>query len=143
MKRLSAEELLRLTRLAETRERYRIRRKRAGGGAGRLVKQRRITEAQKAFQDIYNVPRPMQRARMPIMVPENLSLRDNHQETIDAVKLLRDTVLRERTPAELYFDRLRVLEPAAALLLVAEIFRCRQLRKWRGGSYGAWKLSLK
>jgi|SRR5215470_5468212 len=108
MKRVTREELLHLARLAETRERYRIRRKRTGGGAARLAKQKKITEAQRIFQGTYNVPRPKQRARIPIMIPENLSLRHNHQETVDVVKLLRDTVLLEHTPAELYFDRLSV-----------------------------------
>lgn len=67
------------------------------------------------------------------MLPEKLSLRDNHKETVRALTLLRNASLRHNTPVLLYFDQVRELEPAAALLLVAEVYRCRHLRKWRGG----------
>jgi anti-sigma regulatory factor (Ser/Thr protein kinase) len=43
-------------------------------------------------------------------------------------------VLKHNTPILLYFDKMKQLGPAAALVLVSEIYRCRQLRKWRGGT---------
>jgi hypothetical protein len=67
------------------------------------------------------------------MLPRDISLRDNYAETVELVTKIRDVVLRGNTPVQLYFDQVRTLEPAATLLLVAEIFRCRQLRRWRGG----------
>lgn len=131
MRYLSPEEEFRLTRLAKVRERQRIARKnRKVRKSDRLLA---VAEVQKAFALHHSVPRPLQHARIPIMVPEVFSLRDNHQETVQTVKTLRDIVLLGREPVQLYFDKLKLLEPAAALLLVAEIFRCRQLRKWRGG----------
>lgn len=86
------------------------------------------------FQAQFNVVPPLQSERVPIMVPENFSLRENYNETVATLETIRDLVLSRRQPVFLYFDKLKNLEPAAALLLVAEVFRCRQLRIWRNGS---------
>ena len=131
MKYLSPEEQLRLARLAERRFRARIKRKNLR--QRRLLHQDELIAIQKAFQLRFHVPRPRQKARLPIMIPERLSLRENYKETVQVIAGLRDAVLRGNTPTQLYFDQVRYLEPAATLLLVAEIFRCRQLRRWRGG----------
>lgn len=131
MKYLLPEDQLRLARLAERRFRARIKRKNLR--QRRLLRQDELRAIQKAFQVRYDVPGPRQKARLPIMIPERLSLRENYKETVQMIVGLRDAVLRGNTPIQLYFDRVRYLEPAATLLLVAEIFRCRQLRKWRGG----------
>lgn len=68
------------------------------------------------------------------MMPATFSLRDNYVETVQIIETLRELVLVRRVPVFLYFNQLQHLEPAAALLLVAEVFRCRQLRTWRNGA---------
>jgi hypothetical protein len=136
MKLLSFEQQLRLRRLAEDRDRRRVIREQK-----RRLRLLRLADdldlAQKAQLAFANTHQPIllprQRERIPLMIPEVLSLRGNHDETVALVKAMRDTVLLESRPVQLYFDKLRLLEPAAALLLVAEIFRCRQLRPWRAG----------
>lgn len=85
-----------------------------------------MLEAQR-FAATHNVSMPREVARKPILLPKNLSLRDNYAETVGAVAAIRQTVLAEARPVMIYFDRLETLEPAAALLLTAEIFRCRNL----------------
>ncbi|WP_166295358.1 hypothetical protein [Bradyrhizobium sp. 2S1] len=91
----------------------------------------RIAKYQKEFGARYQVEVPSHRERVPIMIPETLSLRDNYDETVAVLETMRELVLGQRTPVFLYFNQLKHLEPAAALLLVAEVFRCRQLRIWR------------
>jgi hypothetical protein len=135
MKYLTFDQQLRLTRRAahnRLRQVIRLRRK-------RLKFLRRAADldlamrAQAAFVAKHQVAMPSRPDRIPLMVPEVFSLRDNHEETVGIVRRMRDTVLSENRPVQLYFDQLRKLEPAAALLLVAEIFRCRQLRPFRAG----------
>jgi hypothetical protein len=52
---------------------------------------------------------------------------------MNAIALLRDSVLLRNEPVMIYFDQVASLEPAALLLLIAEIYRCRNLRPSRGG----------
>ena len=85
-----------------------------------------------ASQGHFNVPARTLR-RVPILVPEVLSLKNNFDETIDCLEILRRSVLQENRSVMLYFDRVQVLEPAATLLLTAEIYRCRNLRAARTG----------
>jgi hypothetical protein len=136
MKYLSFEQQLRLKHLAEHRERRRLLREQK-----RRLRLLRLTDelelalkVQLSFANTHQqIQLPRQRERIPLMIPQVLSLRDNRDETLAIVKAMRDIVLLESRPVQLYFDKLRLLEPAAALLLVAEIFRCRQLRPWRAG----------
>jgi hypothetical protein len=131
VKHLTPEQIAKFAKLAKEREQEGLRKKRKR--RHRFLKSEEVEQIQDAFRKTYNVSLPRHKDRIPILIPEQLSLRDNHQETIDAVRMLRDTVLIGRRPTYLCFDKVRILEPAATLLLVAEIFRCRQLRKWRGG----------
>ncbi|UYO51673.1 hypothetical protein [Rhodopseudomonas palustris] len=71
--------------------------------------------------------------RYPILLPEVLSLRDNYEETVASIEELRDAALNQHRSIMLYFDRLTSLEPAATLLLTAEIYRCKNLRPARNG----------
>jgi hypothetical protein len=135
MKFLSREKQLHLARLARGRERKRIRR---GSGLTAQVVRRameltRVKGLQQAFSEAHELPAPRDGDRIPFLVPEVVSLRENGEQTIKLVDDLRRTVLLENQRAFLYFDRVRKLEPAAALLLVAEIFRCVYLRPGRNG----------
>lgn len=135
MKRLTVKQQIALSRRAADRRRreiVRLHKKRLK--LFRLSEELRLAaEAQASFVFKHQVAFPTHRDRIPIMVPEVFSLRENHQQTVATVKVLRDTVLSDKRPVQLYFDQLKKLEPAAALLLVAEIFRCRQLRPFRTG----------
>lgn len=72
-------------------------------------------------------------ARYPILLPAVLSLRDYYEATVKCIQLLRDAALNQHRSIMLYFDRLTTLEPAATLLLTAEIYRCKNLRPARNG----------
>jgi hypothetical protein len=137
MKYLRFDRQLRLTqRAADRRRRRRIRLYKKYLKSLRRAQDIDLAmRAQAAFVSQHKVALPSRTDRIPLMVPEVLSLRENHEETVATVKSLRDTVLSESRPVQLYFDKLRKLEPAAALLLVAEIFRCRQLRPFRNGIF--------
>lgn len=67
-----------------------------------------------------------------IMLPPVLSLRDNFGPTVAAINQMREAVLVQNRPIQLYFDHVTEIEPAAVLLLTAEADRCRQLRPFRG-----------
>lgn len=64
-----------------------------------------------------------------IMLPENLSLRENRTETLTAIAMMRDAVFRQDKQSVLFFDRVENLEPAATMLLCAEIYRCKGLKR--------------
>jgi hypothetical protein len=74
----------------------------------------------------------MRDTRVPLAVPPVLSLRDTYEETIGLVNELRSLVLDRYLPVGLYFDNVQEIEPAAAMVLTAEIHRCRNLRRRSG-----------
>ena len=86
-----------------------------------------------AFTRSRGVPPPRDRRRTPLSIPQTLSFRTNFDETARVIAEIRRSVFSAHTPVALYFDDLRELEPAATLVLTAEIHRCRQLRPWRNG----------
>ncbi|MHC1949620.1 hypothetical protein IF803_35370 [Bradyrhizobium sp. UFLA06-06] len=136
MKRLRSTAKIQIVRALRRRER-RERRRRSLLHLRALARANRVAELKvyrAEFEAQFRVEAPEQQARVPIMIPAKFSLRDNYAQSVAAIETIRELVLNQRTPVFLYFDHLRELEPAAALLLVAEVFRCRQLRIWRGGS---------
>lgn len=139
MKYIAPEDQVRLLRLADRR--FRRTQGRKSKGRVRLLQQGEMESVHQGFSERHQVARPRQRARLPIMLPEIFSLRENFEETVRSVALLRDAALRHHTPIQLYFDRIEKLEPAAALFLVSEVYRCGQLRKWRGRPDGSRQLS--
>lgn len=72
------------------------------------------------------------RSRARILLPRVFSLRDNYAETVASVIRLRSAVLIENRPAMIHFDNVEILEPAATLLLSAEIRRCKEYRIYLG-----------
>ncbi|WP_342249354.1 ATP-binding protein [Sphingomonas sp. OTU376] len=130
MKKLSEEEKL---------ERLRVARRREARTRNRVLR-RAQTKAQRAafhrelvsFTQAHKLKMPTDVDRVPILLPKILSLRDNYAATVSAIAELRDAVLLRNTPAMLYFDHVQEIEPAATLLLVAEVFRCRNLRPFGG-----------
>lgn len=71
--------------------------------------------------------------RVPLMVPAVFSLHSNRDAVVELITNLRQSVLLARKRVFLHFDKVIELEPSAALLLVAEIDRCLQLRRYRSG----------
>lgn len=74
-------------------------------------------------------------ARHQLILPETLSFRENFAETSATIDVIRAKALNENTPVFIHFDRVRLLEPAAALVLVAEVYRCQKLRVFRSGRF--------
>lgn len=70
--------------------------------------------------------------RRQIMLPAVFSLRTNRDATLAVIDALRRSVLLGRRPVLLHFRDVEELEPAATLMLTAEIFRCQHLRAGRG-----------
>ncbi|MCR5875156.1 hypothetical protein LRS10_13740 [Phenylobacterium sp. J426] len=75
---------------------------------------------------------PISKKRIPIVVPRTLSLRENYGETVKLVHAIRTYALDGFKPLDLYFDGVQTVEPAALMVLTAEIQRCRNLRKIGG-----------
>ena len=76
---------------------------------------------------------PRNSKRVVIWLPQTLSLRDNFAGTVNIITQIRDAVLKRNTPVMLRFDDVVSIEPAATLMLAAEIDRCRRLRTIAGG----------
>lgn len=67
--------------------------------------------------------------RIPIILPPTMSLSDAYDDTVDCINLMRQTVLLNNQPIAIHFEKVERIDPSAALLLVAEIYRCRHLRQ--------------
>jgi hypothetical protein len=66
--------------------------------------------------------------REQIVLPTAFSLHDNHEETVDVLRRLREHTLRRNGTVMLHFSDVEEVDAAAALALVAEIYRIRNLR---------------
>lgn len=60
-----------------------------------------------------------------ITLPSDLSLVNKFEETASITRNIRRLVLKEKKPVVLDFSDVKTLKPAAMLLLLAEIHRCR------------------
>ena len=66
-------------------------------------------------------------------IPQVFSLRENYSETIAVIDKLRTQVIDNCKPVLLLFDNVKSIEPAAILILAAEIERCRRFRRLNRG----------
>src|SRR3546814_6575996 len=66
--------------------------------------------------------------RAQIILPKVFSLTTDYSATMHVIEQMRVLTLSERRPIMLHFTTVEVIEPAAALVLVAEIDRLRHLR---------------
>lgn len=73
--------------------------------------------------------------RRPIVVPRIFSYAENFEKSQATINEIIEHGLINRTPLEIRFDTTEILEPAAALALAAEIYRCRKLRVFRRGEF--------
>lgn len=60
-----------------------------------------------------------------LMVPEELDLIKNFDETTEFIHDIRTIALKEKRPVRLVFDNVKRIKPAALLLLLAELHRAR------------------
>lgn len=67
-------------------------------------------------------------SREQIILPKILSLSDQHEATVNAIDAIREAVLSKNKAVMLHFEHVERIDSSAALLLVAEIYRCRYLR---------------
>lgn len=123
---------MRLSEQRMVREKARaIRRK-----AKRLHRQLALSD-RRSFARKHNIPIDRNIGRAQIVLPEIFSFRDNYHETTAVIQGLRQFALIERRPVMLHFSQVSRIDPSAALVLVAEIFRVRNLRTHRAvaGTY--------
>lgn len=87
---------------------------------------------QEEFAAAHQLAPPSSGELVPILLPDRICLRTNRDAVINAINELEQTVFIKQHRAMLYFDSIEYLEPAATILLLASIFRCRNLRQFRG-----------
>lgn len=68
-----------------------------------------------------------------IVLPDRLCFKTNFSDTATCLDQIRRNCLIDNVPVMLHFEHVAHLDPAAALVLVAEIYRCRNLRTYAGG----------
>lgn len=68
-----------------------------------------------------------QLSRYQLVLPRTFSLSTNYEETALVLAKIRQIALREQRRILLHFEHVNVIEPAAALALVSEIYRVRNL----------------
>lgn len=66
--------------------------------------------------------------RVQIVLPAIFSFHENYEETTSALIEMREVGLIDNRPMMVHFSDLEKIDPGAALVLVAEIFRIRNLR---------------
>ena len=128
MRKLSEKERARLLRHAvasASHDRYRSQRRRAK----RLNRLDQLAE-RKMFAQQNNVFFDRNLSRVQIILPKILSFKDNYTETAYAINLMREISLNENRPVMLHFSGVEQIDPSAALVLVAEIYRIRNLRSF-------------
>lgn len=127
MKRLTPQDKIKL--LTANRRRGRKGAIRAAGGNRRA---QRISSLIARHTAVLGHSNAGAEGRVPLNVPTVLSLRDNYDETVRLITELRSLALDQYLPVYLYFDFVERIEPAALIVLTAEIHRCRNLRKVGG-----------
>lgn len=126
MQRLSARKKIKLIAL--------LRRRRTQAARRRVPRETRRTRIQTLIEQhsaLFPYPTGDQ-TRLPLLVPSRLSLRDNYDDTVALVNSIRSYALDQFIPVQLFFDQVTEVEPAALMVLTAEIHRCRSLRRHSG-----------
>lgn len=126
LKRLDPEQIARLDRLRHQRARHEVLRS-LHRRAKRLNRQVQIDQRRSIAKRL-GIQFDADLAREQIVLPSTFSFRDNYSETVRVLAAIRDIALREHRRMMLHLTHLKHVEPAAALALVAEIFRVRHLR---------------
>jgi hypothetical protein len=129
MKRLSAKARARQARRARRGTNWKTRQVRSA-----KLKAKNFQLAVSTYAAAMPFPPTLGSARVPLAVPRVLSLRDAYDDTVRLVNELRSVVLDRYMPVDLYFNQVEEIEPAAAMVLTAEIYRCRNLRRRSGRS---------
>lgn len=126
MKRIAPEDRaranqIRLQAMAHE-QRRKLRRRMRRENRERLIAERRSYAVQ---QDIIF---DSQIARHQLILPAQFSLSANYEPTASILEAIREVALRRGQRILLHFEHVTDIEPAAALALVSEIYRVRNLR---------------
>jgi hypothetical protein len=132
MLKISKARKIRIVSLLHTKERYENLRRLHRPNRKKQVERRRKIHQQMLFAQGLIVG---DLNRRPIILPETFSFWENYQETAAVLEAIREHGMTKRTPLIIRFDRVKHLDPSATLALAAEIFRCRKLRVYRGGTF--------
>jgi hypothetical protein len=126
VRHLDPDEVARLKRLQVQREEHersrKVRRKARRFKRLQVIAERRQTASQLGILFDPDMEREQ------IVLPPAFSFATSFEDTAQALDTLRDVCLHQRRRAMLHFTAVEEIEPAAALALVAEIFRIRNLR---------------
>lgn len=126
MKRQSSADRARARRLALLRDRRRKRR------AERIREKRLNVERElnlrRAFARRHNLIYDTDLQRLPVVLPQVFSLSENYEATVAILNAVRENALILDQPILLHWEHVTTIEAAAALALVAEIYRVRNLR---------------
>lgn len=121
MKLVSPEEHARIERLRQQRERKRLLRQHKA--IRKISRLRRIRARHAERKSTAQVPRN----HIRLVLPPEISFRTNYDDIVQLLEDLRDVVFNHHAPVFLDFSQVRKISPAATLVLVAEVFRCRHL----------------
>jgi hypothetical protein len=126
VRHLNSEEVARLKRLQVQREEHersrKLRRK------AKRLNRLQIVAARRHFASQLGIFFDPDMEREQIVLPRAFSFATSFDETAGVLEELREVCLHQRRRAMLHFSAVEEIEPAAALALVAEIFRIRNLR---------------
>lgn len=116
-------EAARFARVLRSRNKAKARRKRESGEPS--------VHRQHPIVSPFHNPNPKDNERIgyeEVLLPEVIDLEDNYDATVDVIRLIRRLSLSEKKPIYLVFDHVKSIKPAALLLLLAEMHRCRLVR---------------
>lgn len=89
------------------------------------------THQRRTVASPFHNPNPKNQERIgyeEITLPELIDLDENFNKTVDVIRTIRRLSLNEKKPVYLVFDEVKQIKPAALLLLLAEMHRCRLVR---------------
>lgn len=113
----------RMRRRRSNRERLRVIRRKE-----RRLRRSLAVQARRSFAVRRGIPFDAVLGREQVILPRVMSFSDNHDETAAMLAALRDAALHRDLSVMLHFTDLERIDPDAALVLVAEIYRIGNLR---------------
>lgn len=129
MKRIYVANSVRFNRVRRSRLRRRERRK-----ARKIEKKYRKIQIKSAIKSAISPDVAYRyRDRIIIDAPTVCSLSSNREEFFSFINLIRRTILDDRYPIFINFHLVEKMGVSAALILAAEIYRCRKLRQYKNG----------
>lgn len=125
MKKLTEKRKARFLSIALRRSITKARRKMSALERRRDLETRQLARLKFARMNRISLDRNLERQQL--ILPRILSFEVNYNDTARALIALRDAVLRDNKSVMLHFEHVERIDPSAALALVAEVYRCRNL----------------